>query len=884
MTDLIKYDMTDIWASSGDIVAPDSAKIASGWGVEVVPRQWWNWFENRQDQNIAYILQKGFPEWDITTEYIINKSYVQRNGTVYKAILTSINKDPQTEPTYWVKVFADYSTASNALGSVTPAANTMPYFTSATTATVTSLTAFMRTLLDDGDAATARATLGAQQANSNLTALSSVAANTNLLPYFTSSTAMGTTNITAFGRSLLDDADAAAGRATLGLGTASTSNVTTSAYDTTAGRLLKVGDYGLSNTLVNVTDFNTLAATGFYGWSSTSLNGPSASNGSVIHIARDGNLRPSQMAFEYGTDKVYVRSYNGTAWTAWTELQTTANGASTAEAQAGTNDTKWMSPLKSLQQMKKYGVGSVDMLADATVTDVKPNLGVRPTGVYSYASTAANVPSALAGIVWHFERDDNTVSTAGAIALAVDQNNVMYTATRNNNTNIWSAWVATSTAANSVQKTGDVMSGALRFSGASNSIIMDTTDGADNAVLTIGGGGGSNIDRGAVIQLWGNENAAATKGNADIFGGRGTTSGAVRLITEGSVRLNVTSSGRILVNNVADNGVDTFQVNGSVRSNSYVYGASVISSVFCPTPGVSDASAGLYGGSAGTIGGGHVLAFGVDHATAPGELRLGGAAVASGPSLIRFYTQNAQRAIIFANGNMAIGTGVDSGDRLNIGGSVQASSDIKSDARVTAGNEFTVMSANTLSVKATAAANNVHLYFYNNDGSERALIYAAQASNALIFRSNTTPVMTMTTSGLTIATGNLSVSSGSVTASSQVFSGGGASYLHTNGNVFGSVWGGGGAYLSDFLSTTYVQKSAIRTDYAAAITATNLVGAYALLYNSTGGNVAVGGTASGASLIYSDTSEANGGTVGSGTWRCMGAGTNTNATLWIRIA
>lgn len=219
MADIIKYDMTDIWATSGDVVAPDSAKIRAGWAVEVVPRQWWNWFENRQDQNIAYMLQKGFPEWDATTEYILNKSYVQRNGIVYKATATSTNSDPILL-TSWVKAFADYSVASAALGSLTPSPNQLPYFTGSGSASTTTLTPFARTILDDADDAAVRSTISAQQSSVNLTSLSAVTAVTNGLPYFTGTTAMGITSLTAFGRSFIGSSDAIAARTVLGVDSA----------------------------------------------------------------------------------------------------------------------------------------------------------------------------------------------------------------------------------------------------------------------------------------------------------------------------------------------------------------------------------------------------------------------------------------------------------------------------------------------------------------------------------------------------------------------------------------------------------------------------------------------------------------------------------------
>lgn len=99
----------------------------------------------------------------------------------------------------------------DALSGLTGAADRLPYFTGAGAMSLATLTA------------AGRALIGAASADAQLTTL----------------------EFTATGKALAKAADAAAGRVALGLGTAATSNVTTSATDTTAGRLLTT-DHGVN--------------------------------------------------------------------------------------------------------------------------------------------------------------------------------------------------------------------------------------------------------------------------------------------------------------------------------------------------------------------------------------------------------------------------------------------------------------------------------------------------------------------------------------------------------------------------------------------------------------------------------------------------------------
>ena len=100
---------------------------------------------------------------------------------------------------------------------------------SAGAASIPTITAFAQTFLDDTTAAAVRTTLDVQQLDAELTAIAGLVSAANKLPYFTGSGAAALADFTAAGRALVDDADAAAQRTTLGLGTAAVLDVGTTA-------------------------------------------------------------------------------------------------------------------------------------------------------------------------------------------------------------------------------------------------------------------------------------------------------------------------------------------------------------------------------------------------------------------------------------------------------------------------------------------------------------------------------------------------------------------------------------------------------------------------------------------------------------------------------
>lgn len=178
-----------------------------------------------------------------------------------------------------------YDAGLLSIAGLTTAANQMIYTTALDVYAATALTPFARTILDDADAATVRTTLGlgslstlsavsdanwsgadlsianggtgastataartalgAQAQSASLDSIAGLTTAANQIAYATASNTWAVTSLTAFGRTLIDDADAATARATLGLGTMSTQSA--GAVAITGGSITGITDLAVAN-------------------------------------------------------------------------------------------------------------------------------------------------------------------------------------------------------------------------------------------------------------------------------------------------------------------------------------------------------------------------------------------------------------------------------------------------------------------------------------------------------------------------------------------------------------------------------------------------------------------------------------------------------------
>lgn len=190
--------------------------------------------------------------------------------------------------------------------------------------------------------------------------------------------------------------------------------VTQGNADATAGRLLKVGDFGLGGMApacpASITAAPNALAPGAYSYSTSwSAGGPAAvSNGTLLHLSRTAGIHVQYMVGDWpasATNQLFTRTHVGGAWSAWRRCYNEANILGPVGQSGGI-------PTGAVVERGSNANGEYVRFADGTQICSRVNL------------TAANANTALgslfrsaAGITWTFPA---AFAAAPAVAGDVD--------------------------------------------------------------------------------------------------------------------------------------------------------------------------------------------------------------------------------------------------------------------------------------------------------------------------------------------------------------------------------------------------------------------------------------------------------------------------------
>lgn len=164
-------------------------------------------------------------------------------------------------------------------------------------------------------------------------------------------------------------------------GTAAGLNVTTSPTDTTASRILKVGDYGLGDPAPAVFsgDVNSLAVTGFFSIGAGATNLPAGvtiAGSFITHSQINANAAHQLLHANATPPRLYLRIKVSGTWSAWSEVAHTARlltstGQNATQAMTQKAVTDAIPPV-----VQGVGQSTTDVMSQKAVSDALAGGGV----------------------------------------------------------------------------------------------------------------------------------------------------------------------------------------------------------------------------------------------------------------------------------------------------------------------------------------------------------------------------------------------------------------------------------------------------------------------------------------------------------------------------